>query len=379
MNYNDNNNSFSNYPCYLDISNPQQSIEFSSNQDHMVQDLPYSEQQQQQAELKEKKKCRGNRRLQRYRRKLRKQGVNSDAMVSCSTVSTTTATDSIDSESEKIVEIKNHQNTETTTLSIFNEAFAHQSTTNRNIRINRQRNKNIKKKISLNEPLNINEVNSMVSGELLKNSDNSMDDANIPDEIFYQMLSSAFIDTNKLDDYFLNEQEKIDFVRHYTGLINRLSYVKLLQQQWDYYYHIGITQNIWTHQISKHMAQKNSICYAYGRSKKTIQQRRIEIQKQLQLINKTIESFEKEILLKFEEHTNCSSEIKVLLSMINAFVTEHQQKFRDEFKYKREILIFDATDHQLFQTFFNLKPTKTQVSFNSTIFFFFCNIFTNSH
>ena len=63
-----------------------------------------------------------------------------------------------------------------------------------------------------------------------------MDDANIPDAIFSQMLSTAFIGTNKLDDYFLNEQEQIDFARHYTGLICRLSYVRLLQQQWDYYY-----------------------------------------------------------------------------------------------------------------------------------------------
>jgi hypothetical protein len=56
--------------------------------------------------------------------------------------------------------------------------------------------------------------------------------------------------------------------------------------------------------------------------------------------------------------------------MINAFVHEHQQKARDEFEYKRQILILDATDHRLIQTFFNLKPTKSQVSFNSIIFFF---------
>jgi hypothetical protein len=96
----------------------------------------------------------------------------------------------------------------------------------------------------------------------------------------------------------------------------------------------------------------------------------VQIQKQLQLIHNTIASFEKEILLKIEQHTACSSEMKVLLSMINTFVHEHQQKARNEFEYKRQILILDATDHCLVQTFFNLKPTKSQVSFNSIIFFF---------
>jgi hypothetical protein len=77
------------------------------------------------------------------------------------------------------------------------------------------------------------------------------------------------------------------------------------------------------------------------------------------------------LLLKVEQHTDCSSEIKVLLSTINAFVNEHQQKSRTEFEYKRQILILDATDHRLLQTFFNLKPTKSQVSLSSIIFFFF--------
>ena len=55
----------------------------------------------------------------------------------------------------------------------------------------------------------------------------------------------------------------------------------------------------------------------------------------------------------------------LLLSMIHTFVNEHQQKFQDELEYKRQLLISDATDHRLVQTFFYLKPTKSQVSLNS--------------
>ena len=79
MNCNDHNDGYGNYPSYLDIPNLQQSIEFSSNQNHTGQELHQSEQQ---SNLKQKNKCRGNRQLQRYRRKLRKQEINSDTIVS---------------------------------------------------------------------------------------------------------------------------------------------------------------------------------------------------------------------------------------------------------------------------------------------------------
>src|SRR5271155_4980072 len=90
--------------------------------------------------------------------------------------------------------------------------------------------------------------------------------------------------------------------------------------------------------------------------KKMIQQRRMKIQNQLQEINNTIQLFEKEILLKLQQHTDCSSEMKILFSNINIFVYEQQQQLRDEFEYKREILILDATDHHLLDNFFHLKP-----------------------
>ena len=96
-----------------------------------------------------------------------------------------------------------------------------------------------------------------------------------------------------------------------------------------------------------------------------IQQRRVQIEKQVQQIHNTIQLFEKEILLKVKQTTDLSSEMQILLSMINTFVNEHQQKSRDEFEYKKQMLVLDAADHRLVQTFFNLKPHKSQVRLNS--------------
>ena len=132
--------------------------------------------------------------------------------------------------------------------------------------------------------------------------------------------------------------------------------------------------------ISKRVAEKNSICYIYGRSKKIVQQRREQIQRQLQEINRTIQLFEKEVIFKVEQHIDCSLAMKRLLSNINAFVHEYQKKSRDELQYKKQILILDAIDHHLVHTFFTFKPNKSQVRLSTILFFCFstCYFLQNS-
>ena len=49
-----------------------------------------------------------------------------------------------------------------------------------------------------------------------------------------------------------------------------------------------------------------------------------------------------------------SLSMKKLFTIIHQFVQEKQQSLQDEFQYKREMLILDATDHQLLQQFFKL-------------------------
>ena len=55
-----------------------------SNQEQSIRERQHSQQQQQQQQQphdKQKEQCRGNRKLQRHRRKLRKQGMNSHTLI----------------------------------------------------------------------------------------------------------------------------------------------------------------------------------------------------------------------------------------------------------------------------------------------------------
>jgi hypothetical protein len=358
MNYNNDSEGLTNYPSYLDIPNDQQSYSFSSNQGHTIQN-----QQQQQQQERQKKKSRGNRRMQRYRRKLRDQGKDSHRIAelinSC-----------VDLSQSKTNEVA--QQNEQTTKSIADEAAVFYPP-----KLIKKKNKKNKNKKQINEKRtiikkqNTSSTESMSIRKVKQPSamiNDSIDYANISDEIFSQMSSVVF---NRTENFncFLNEDEKIKFIRHYTSLIDRLSYVQLQEFHWKCYHHIGMTQNIWQGRMAKHLAEKYSISHTYGRSKTLIEQRLNQIKQHIEQAYDTLQQFEEEILSKCTEYDYCASLIRELSSIIHEFVQEKQRPLQYEFEYKRELLILDATDHQLVQKFFDIEPNKSQVRTYSVIYF----------
>ena len=193
----------------------------------------------------------------------------------------------------------------------------------------------------------------------IQNEQSSFTDT--PDQVFDRMLLTSFPVEEKLDQ-FLNGKDKVEFIRRYTGLLDQLFYLKLKQAQWDYYLQIGQRQNIWTNRVPKLLAEKNSMAHAYGRSKSMIAQRRIQIEKKLEHVQKAIAQFEQQVLSQSVPNVDYSSELNALSSIVRTFVQENQQQVHSELEYKRKMLVLDATDHRLVQAFFDLKPKKGQVS-----------------
>jgi hypothetical protein len=69
-----------------------------------------------------------------------------------------------------------------------------------------------------------------------------MTDANLK-EIMLSTYSSTHFDMNLLEK-FLDTNEKVIFIRQLLELTNKLNYSKLQDEQWYYYYHLGITEGI---------------------------------------------------------------------------------------------------------------------------------------
>lgn len=304
-----------------------------------------------------KKRGHGNRKMQRYRRKLRKQAMNqstttditNDTMVNRNALAF----------DEQIVE-KQELVTETVEPQPVDPPLKS---------IKQKRKKKFTKQHTIVKKVKI--IGSKYSSKrkvkevpIIKDT---FDYAQLPDIIFYQMYSTVF---NENEDLFCfaNTDDRIKFVRQYTSLIDRLSYVQLQELQWKYYYDIGMTQNIWTHHYSKSHAAKYSIVFTYGRSKRIVQQRLKQIEQHLQKSQSALENFQAEILSKCTQSDNCVSAMEKLFSILHQFVQEKQKLLHFEYEYKREMLLLEATDHQLLQKFFDLEPNKSHVRISFSLY-----------
>ena len=305
-----------------------------------------------QEDSKPKKKSRGNRKMQRYRRKLRNQGMKPDTMVKL--ISECVNMDP--STTEKITEL----NTDTSKTSANDTSVCslvpiqHKQKILEKKKSIKRRKLVKKKKTASSRYLSTRKVKASA------NTKDSVDYNTIPDEIFLQMLSTDTNGTQKFDCY-LNGDEQIKFIRQYTSLIDRICYLQLQEFQWKYYHHIGMTRNSWSGRITKHIAEKFSIFHTYGRSKGIIEQRLNQIKINLQQAQSAVQQFETDTIQKCTANGDFSTTIKELSSIIHRFVQEQQTTLHHEFCYKREILTLDATDHQLLRIFFDTKPNKTHV------------------
>ena len=155
----------------------------------------------------------------------------------------------------------------------------------------------------------------------------------------------------------LNNEETLTFTRQLTQLINQLNYLKLQDEQWAYYYQLGMNEGIWTGRVSKRMARDNSMCYTYGRSKRIVEQRRQKFQQQLKHITGDID---KHMTTNTAPEWNSAMVINILTGLVD----KNHYPLRVELERRREILRFDAKDHCCIQAFYDLQPSQTEVRLN---------------
>lgn len=182
----------------------------------------------------------------------------------------------------------------------------------------------------------------------------------MPDAIFLEMYLNAFNESGDIIN-FTNDEQKIQFLRQYTYLIDRLYYVQLQHRAWHDYSDFGNAENVWKGRIPKYQADKYSICHTYGRSKRIVQQRLQQFKQQVQTVQLAIQQFEAEILAKAVQHDICVTVMQKLGMIIYQFVQQKQKRLQMKLEYEQKMFRFNVTDHELFHKFFDLRPNKSQV------------------
>ena len=172
------------------------------------------------------------------------------------------------------------------------------------------------------------------------------------------------IERNTFIEFCHDNEHILTFTRQLTVFLSKLNYYKLQHEQWTYYYHFGTTEGIWHGRPSKKVAEVNSVCYSYGRSKALIQQRQQKYRQHYEQIQNELETYVKQL-------SNYSVDKKQLMTIVDHYVQNDQYRLRIEMKRRREMLKFDAHDHQLLEKFYKLKPQQTQVVHIDSIFDYF--------
>jgi hypothetical protein len=174
--------------------------------------------------------------------------------------------------------------------------------------------------------------------------------------MFLATIIASDIDKDLLNKLF-SMDEILTFIRQLTHLINTSNYLQLQIEQWTYYYHLGITESIWTGRISKKMALDNSICYTYGRQKISIAQRLKKYSNNLVKIDNAINEYISQV-------PTLLINVDKIIAIITDLINKGHYQLSMEFKRRRNMLKFDAKDHELVHTFYNLKPRQTEVCKN---------------
>ncbi|CAF1492095.1 unnamed protein product, partial [Adineta steineri] len=316
-------------------------------------------QTQEESKKNKKKKCRGNRKLQRFRAKLKRQGLNNEAIT---TVINTYNNPSRPEEEENVQNIdvnvqdfiELHQQAQEEVHGMVQEMA-----TKRKRELRGGVTTSISQ-VSIAQPLTKRQRSTTIIDltQVKTNSKKSADKIkpnylNTSDHIFKQMLLKALEGVENTIQS-LDTPEKLEYARTYAQLVNDLFYFRLKQDYWDHYYKIATSTSIWSLELSKQIIKENNLNRIYFMTLNNVQKRR-------QMIIEELKQSENELDKHKQLLTDQFIDLKKLSMVIPAFVRKGQYKLSADFQRRKQLLQLDANDYCLVQAFYKLNPTEDQI------------------
>ncbi|CAF3104310.1 unnamed protein product [Rotaria sp. Silwood2] len=188
------------------------------------------------------------------------------------------------------------------------------------------------------------------------------DYSTISDSKFQEILVKSTCNTMNKDELFelLNQKDLFIFIRHLTELVNKLKYAELQHEQWSYYQNLGMNEGIWNGRVSKKVADANSMCHTYGRSKNLIKQRIQTYKLQCEKIQEAINEHMKQAPVNIN--------LQNMTTIINNLIQNDQYELQLELNRRKTMLRLDAEEHKLVEHFYQMKPRQTEIKSAKVIF-----------
>ncbi|CAF1535193.1 unnamed protein product [Adineta ricciae] len=328
---------------------------------------PGSQQQQQQS--KRKKKSRGNRKLQRFRAKLKKQGLNAETIETI-----------IDRYNEPVQQHPSRRLTEALDTNINVEELIEINQSERRYADEDIRTTTTKRKretrpagvttsisqVSIAPPIEkrrsrsvapVVTTTSIVLSNAVEAKNNQSDMKpnylNTPDNVFKKMLSTALEGAENIID-LVDTSQKLKYARQYAQLVNDLFYLKLKREFWAHYYKLAINAGIWSMKLSKQFMKENKLDQIQFITQKNVEKYQQTTAELLNLAE-----------VKLNQHKQLelgqSMDLQRLSTVIPAFVRKGQHKLSADFKRKISKLQFDINDYIFVQAFYALQPSQDEI------------------
>ncbi|CAF4063443.1 unnamed protein product [Adineta steineri] len=328
--------------------------------------------QQQEESRKKKKKSRGNRKLQRFRAKLKKQGLNAEAI----TMMINTYNDRSNQHDTENVEDPANQDINVQDLVQLDQQEVQDVLEDIVTRITTKRKREVRptgvttsiSQISMVQPLEKRRRSATTTTTAATTIDNVVQPKNQTkkstsamkpnylnksDHVFKKMLSTTLEGAENVFQ-LVDTPEKLQYARVYAQLANDLFYLRLKQDFWEDYYKILVTTRIWPMKISKQFIKENKLDQVQFITQKNVEKYRQTTMEQL-----------KQAEIKLNQHKQTefgqSIDLERLSTIILAFVRKGQQKLSVDFQYKKSLLQFDINDYNFIQAFYDLKPSNDQI------------------
>ena len=187
----------------------------------------------------------------------------------------------------------------------------------------------------------------------------------VSDQNFQQLLSNATPNGSKVIQC-LDTREKLHCVRHLTEVTNNYYFKGLQQQLWQEYQTISSKDDHWEVKINKQYAHRHRTCRMYRPQKVFIEQRRRTTEHQRKQAANELQTYSRELQHNVTQWRP-SIDYEVLLHTINTCVQNSQQRLRDDFHHRMEMIELDWTDHCMIAKFYELKPNEQVIELANMI------------
>ncbi|CAF1279250.1 unnamed protein product [Rotaria sordida] len=157
----------------------------------------------------------------------------------------------------------------------------------------------------------------------------------------------------------------LDFLKHRAELIATVFQLRIELDYWNYIADLTIHPVvIWLLEIGKDGTKKNSINWDHTKRKAIVQKQQKKIQKQLQKAERDL-NFHLQQPYPFEcELTNKTALFSFMNVIANGLITLAENNLnylRTNFEQKKILLNFDITNANLVKSFYDLNPTEEQI------------------